>query len=128
MLGKCVYVSSNINSQYRCLRFHASNNQYICAACNYNESYYKLNNNNNNNTTTSNNYPINNSNIQDQLNSIFRSIRPENSDVAPIFNPSEVTRRYFFRNTNTRRKRFNDITNFTVTVFCLTSNEGLKIS
>ncbi|RHZ86521.1 hypothetical protein Glove_50g10 [Diversispora epigaea] len=120
MLGKCVYVPSNTNSQCKCLRFRASNDQYICAACSHDESYHELNNNNNNN----------NNNTTNQLNSIFRPIRPENNDVAPIFNPSEATGRYFSRNTNTRRRRFNDITNFTVTVFCLTgvdSNEVIKI-
>ncbi|RHZ82391.1 hypothetical protein Glove_109g44 [Diversispora epigaea] len=140
MLGQCVYVPSSSNSQCRCLCFRASNDQYICAACNHDESYHKLNNNNNNNNNTSNdnylsitpiNNPINNSNIRDQLNLIFRPIRPENSSIASIFNPTEATGRYFSRTTNTRergRRRFNDILNFTATVFCFTkAGESLKI-
>ncbi|RHZ63705.1 hypothetical protein Glove_328g117 [Diversispora epigaea] len=143
MLGQCVYVPSSSNSQCRCLHFRASNNQYICAVYNHDESYHELNNNNNNNNNnnTSNdnhlfitpiNNPINNSNIRDQLNSIFRPIRPENSSIAPIFNPTEATGRYFSKTTNTRergRRRFNDILNFTATVFCFTkAGESLKIS
>ncbi|RHZ77779.1 hypothetical protein Glove_173g31 [Diversispora epigaea] len=90
-----------------------------------------LGHNDNHLSITPINNPVNNSNIQDQLNSIFRPIRPENSSIAPIFNPTEATGSYFSRTTNTRgrgKRRFNDILNFTATVFCFTeAGESLKI-
>ncbi|CAG8566996.1 11388_t:CDS:10 [Diversispora eburnea] len=95
ILGKCVYVPSGNNSQCRCLRFRASNDQYICVACNHDE--------------------------------------PENSNIVPIFNPSEATGRYFFRNNKGKRKRVDvpDILNLTATVFCFnetdSNEESLKI-